>query len=341
MIQTSIGQIRRCEVPPLCCAYTSNLPPILERLGISLLVSTYQAGKLVVLRSINGQLDIQFQNFPKPMGLAVDQNRLAIGTTDEILEFHHAPATSHQQNDHTDGQFAPHSKLVTGDIAVHEMEWAGDELWFINTRCSCLCSRDSTQNFLPRWRPPFVSSLNPEDRCHLNGLAVVDGRPRFVTALGHSDDAGGWRENKAQGGILMEVPSGRIITHELSMPHSPRWYGGRLWILDSGSGGVGVIDPQSGHYEPVIELPGFTRGLDFCGQLAFIGLSQVRQSAVFSGVPITQRLAERTSGIWILDIITGETVATLTFEQDVQEIFAIKVLSCRTELTPFCIPRTD
>lgn len=100
---------------------------------------------------------------------------------------------------------------------------AGAGLWLVNTRFSCLCTIDSKHSFVPRWRPRFVSGLSPEDRCHLNGLGMRDGRPRYVTALGQTDERGGWRANKRDGGCLIDVDSGEIISQRLSMPHSPRW----------------------------------------------------------------------------------------------------------------------
>ncbi|MBY0523881.1 MAG: TIGR03032 family protein [Gemmataceae bacterium] len=201
------------------------------------------------------------------------------------------------------------------------------ELWFVNTRFSCLCTRSNTHSFVPRWRPPFITALAPEDRCHLNGLCMAEGRPAFVTALGATDTPGGWRADKKSGGILMEVETGEIITRGLSMPHSPRWHNGRLWVLESGSGGFGWIDPATGKYQQVAVLPGFTRGLGFCGPLAFIGLSQVRESAVFSGIAIAERpLEERCCGVWVVNIQTGETVAYVKFEDALQEIFAVQVL---------------
>jgi uncharacterized protein (TIGR03032 family) len=199
-------------------------------------------------------------------------------------------------------------------------------LWFVNTAFSCLCTRSDGYSFRPRWRPPFVTHLAREDRCHLNGLALVDGQVRYVTALGETDTAGGWRANKRSGGILMDVPSNQIIARGLSMPHSPRWYDGRLWVLESGAGSIGTVDPSSGRYQPIAELPGYTRGLSFHGPLAFVGLSQVRESAVFSGIPLVERLQERTCGVWVVHIHTGETVAFLKFEDAVQEIFAVEVL---------------
>jgi uncharacterized protein (TIGR03032 family) len=177
-----------------------------------------------------------------------------------------------------------------------------------------------------------VTALAPEDRCHLNGLALAPaeyGRlaPRFVTALGTSDTRSGWRANKRNGGVVLEVPSGATLTAGLAMPHSPRWHDGRLWVLESGSGGIGHVDLATGRYEEWARLPGFTRGLDFYGPLAFVGLSQVRESAVFSGIAIAEQpLAERCCGVWVLEAASGQTVAFLKFEDAVQEIFSVQVL---------------
>ncbi len=342
--------------PPLRSVHTSNFSPILQELGVSLLVTTYQAGKLVMLRPDGERLNTHFRSFSKPMGLAVDGDRLAIGTSVEIWEYHNAPAVAPclAPVGRHDACFLPRSSVCTGDIQIHEMAWATSEvrnqrsevrsqgtgasltsdlcpltseLWFVNTRFSCLCTRSNIHSFVPRWRPPFISALAPEDRCHLNGLCLAEGRPAFVTALGATDTPGGWRANKKSGGVLMEVTTREVITRGLSMPHSPRWYDDRLWVLESGSGGFGCIDPNTGKYEALTVLPGFTRGLDFCGPLAFIGLSQVRESAIFSGIAIAERpLAERCCGVWVVNIHTGQTIAFVKFEDAVQEIFAVQVL---------------
>jgi uncharacterized protein (TIGR03032 family) len=339
------------EAPPLRSVHTSNFSAILQELGISVLVTTYQAGKLVMLRPDGDRLNTHFRGFGKPMGLAVDGDRLAIGTSLEIWEYHNAPAVARRLEPagRHDACFLPRSSVCTGDIQIHEMAWGNPvgqafqpdtrpcqagkpdlrepDLWFVNTRFSCLCTRSNVHSFVSRWRPPFISALAPEDRCHLNGLCMVEGRPGFVTALGTTDTLAGWRANKKSGGVLLDVASGEVVARGLSMPHSPRWRDGRLWVLESGSGGVGVVDPATGKYEALTVLPGFTRGLDFCGPLAFIGLSQVRESAVFSGIAIAERpLAERCCGVWVVNILTGQTVAFVKFEDAVQEIFAVQVL---------------
>jgi uncharacterized protein (TIGR03032 family) len=215
---------------------------------------------------------------------------------------------------------------VTGDIRIHEIGWCDEELWVVNTRFSCLCTLDPRYSFVPRWRPSFISAYTPDDRCHLNGLAIVDGRPKYCTALGATDSAGGWRENKPSGGIMLDVESGEIIARGLSMPHSPRMYRDRFWFLNSGHGSLDTMDLKSGRIESVARLPGFTRGLDFYGDYAFIGLSQVRETAVFSGIPITEQSIERQSGVWVVDLRTGRTVGFLRFSEQVQEIFAVQVL---------------
>jgi uncharacterized protein (TIGR03032 family) len=330
---------------PLRSVHTSNFPELLRRLGVSLMVTTYQAGKLVIVREQAGCLNTHFRSFRSPMGMALtpDGRRLALGTAVEIWEFRDVPAVAARLEPppQHDACYLPRSSHVTGNILIHEMAWgrgegtgasSADELWFINTRFSCLATLDRDSSFVPRWRPPFVKALESSDRCHLNGMAMVDLRPRYVTALGVSDEPAGWRANKARGGVLIDVQSNEIVARELSMPHSPRWHDGRLWLCESGAGTLGVVELQTGRYEPVVDTPGFTRGLDFAGRYAFVGLSQVRESAVFSGIPITERLvdpAKRMCGVCVVDLRSGEVVAWLQFMDGVQEVFAVQVVPRR------------
>jgi uncharacterized protein (TIGR03032 family) len=304
------------------------MPKLLQQAASSLLVSTYQAGKLVIVRENEGKLNTHFRVYNRPMGLASDGGRMALGTAYTVEYYRNMPEVARKlpPEGRHDAAFLPRHGHITGNIDIHEMDWAGDELWLVNTRFSCLCTLDNEHSFVPRWRPKFISGYAAEDRCHLNGLEVVDGRPKYVTALGTSDTAGGWRENKAGGGVLIDIESDEIICRGLSMPHSPRWYQDKLWVLESGNGTLATVDPDSGQLETVAELPGFTRGLDFLGPYAFVGLSQVRESAVFSGISLTERVSERNCGVWVVDIRSGQTVGFLKFEDAVQEVFAVSVL---------------
>lgn len=331
---------------PLRSKHTPHFPALLEQLGISLLVSTYQAGKLVLLRADGDKINTHFRDLPRPMGLAADATRLAVGAAREIRQYRNMTPVCRRLEppERHDACYLPRSVHVTGDIDIHEMAWAAsrppgpgawqgdDELWFVNTRFSCLCTLNGVHSFVPRWRPRFITALAPEDRCHLNGLGLAPDdhgqlAVRYVTALAATDKPQGWRAHKKDGGVVIDVSSGEILARGLSMPHSPRWMRERLWLLESGKGGLGFLEPSSGRYECLAELPGFTRGLDFYGHLAFVGLSQVRESAVFSGIPIAERaLAERNCGVWVVDVRTGQTVAFLRFEDAVQEVFAVQVL---------------
>ena len=310
--------------------HTSSFPEILSSLGASLLVSTYQSGRVVVVRADGGVLNTHLVAAPSPMGMAVGAGMLSIGTARQVVTYRNAGALAPKLGTAAkhDACFSPRAMHITGDIRVHEIAYdSAGELWLVNTRFSTLCTLDATHSFVPRWRPSFITALAAEDRCHLNGLAMIDGRPRFVTALGISDQRDGWREKKAGGGVLMEIDSGSVVLSGLSMPHSPRWYAGRMWILESGKGTLSTIDLPHGKMDVVTELPGFTRGLAFAGPYAFVGLSQVRES-VFEGIPLAQRLApsDRACGVWVVDVRSGNIVAFLKFEGSVQEIFDVQVL---------------
>jgi uncharacterized protein (TIGR03032 family) len=295
---------------------------------ISLLVTTYPAGKLVALWADDGVLNTHFRSSSKPMGLALRGPQLAIGTQHEVWEYHANDALAPKMGPlgKCDRCFMPRVGHVTGDMQIHEMEWVDDELWFVNTLFSCLAVRSIQYSVRPQWQPPFVTSLAPEDRCHLNGLGLRDGQIRYLTALGQSDAAAGWRERKKDGGIVMDTTTNKIQVDGLAMPHSPRWYNDRLRVLESGTGTIGTVDVAAKNYRPLKEVSGFTRELDFCGSVAFVGLSQVRESAAFSGIPITERSQERTCGLWAIHIQTGEILGWVKFEDSVQEIFAVRVV---------------
>jgi uncharacterized protein (TIGR03032 family) len=308
---------------------TDSFAPLLRQLNMSLLVTTYQANKLLVVRTAQGGLSTLVRTFERPMGLAVDARRMALGTRNQIWFLRNAPdiAARVEPAGLHDACYLPRSCHVTGDIGVHELAWAADELWVVNTRFSCLCTLDPDYSFVPRWRPLFITALAAEDRCHLNGLAVVEGQPKYVTALGETDTADGWRAHKPHGGCLMDVPEGRVVVRGLSMPHSPRWHDDRLWLLESGTGQFGLIDLAHGRRQIVTELPGFARGLALAGPYAFVGLSKIRETSAMNGVPLAERRDQLKCGVAVVDLRTGGVAAMLEFQTAVEEIFDVQVLA--------------
>jgi uncharacterized protein (TIGR03032 family) len=308
---------------------TESFVDVLQQLGASLVITTYQANKLLVARAAGAGMSMLVRTFDRPMGLAAAGDRFALGCRDQVWEFRSAPAIAPmvEPAGQHDACFIPRTSQVTGDICVHELAWVSDELWVVNTRFSCLCTLEPSYSFVPRWRPPFVTALCAEDRCHLNGLAVVDGQPKYVTALGETDTANGWRADKAHGGCLMEVSSGEVVTRGLSMPHSPRWHDGQLWLLESGTGELVLIDVASGRRQTVAELPGFARGLALHGRYAFVGLSKIRPTSTMDGVPLAERRHELKCGVAAVDLTCGRVCAMLEFQTAVEEIFDIQLLS--------------
>ncbi|HAC90680.1 MAG TPA: TIGR03032 family protein, partial [Planctomycetaceae bacterium] len=310
---------------PVRFEYTPTFPQILEHLKSSLLVTTYQAGKVLVLGAHQGKLTISFMSMEQPMGLAVSPSRIAIGSRRQIHFLVPAHETQSKDSPH-DGCFVPRSSFYSGAIHGHDLAWGEGGLWAVNTLFSCLSTLHPSFSFVPQWRPPFISQLIDQDRCHLNGLAMDAGRPRYVTVLGETDQPAGWRENKVSGGAVLEVPSGQVVYRGLCMPHSPRVSHGRLFVLNSGLGHLCQLDHSTGRLMTIESLPGYTRGLALSGQFAFVGLSKIRETNIFGGLPIGERPDELRCGVGAVDLTTGRTVATFQFHSGVEEIFAVELL---------------
>ncbi|HEV3079097.1 MAG TPA: TIGR03032 family protein [Gemmataceae bacterium] len=313
--------------------YTHSLPSLLSQLGVSLLVSTYQAGKVVAVGVAQGEVSLSYHNFERAMGLAVKSDRVAVGARAQVWFLKSAldlasrvePAGRH------DACFLTRSSHFTDEIQAHELAWAGDELWVVNTAFGCLCTLDDRHSFVPRWRPPFLTALAAEDRCHLNGMAMARNEqgvstPRYVTALSETDTPQGWRPNKATSGCLIDVASGQTVARGFAMPHSPRIHRGRVWMLHSGAGQLVQVDPARGHVETVTELPGYTRGLALYDRFAFVGLSKIRETSTFGGMPIADRRSELKCGVGVVDLTTGRLTAHLEFLTGVEEIFDVQVV---------------
>src|SRR5262245_6062156 len=316
--------------PPVAFYYTQtdSFVALMLQLQASLLVTTYQANKLLVVRAASNGLSTLVRTFDKPLGLAADASGMTIGTRTQVWTLRNAPdiAPRIEPAGQHDACYLPRSCHVTGDIRVHEVAWVREELWIVNTRFSCLCTLHPDYSFVPRWRPPFITALAAEDRCHLNGLALVDGRPRYVTALGDTDTPNGWRPNKPQGGCLLDIPSGEFVARGLSMPHSPRLHDGKLWLLESGTGRLLLMDTATGRWQTVAEVPGFARGLALAGPYAFIGLSKIREKSAMTGVPLAARREQLKCGVAVVDLRNGRLVAILEFQTAVEEIFDVQLV---------------
>jgi uncharacterized protein (TIGR03032 family) len=315
--------------------HSHDLADVLDGVGATLLVSTYQAGKLVVIGSRRGEVVFSFHNFDRPMGVAIDgpASTMAVAARNKIWFLRNVPdiAGRLSPEETHEACYLTRSAHVTGDIQAHEMAFVGSELWMVNTLFSCLCTVHPHYSFVPRWQPPFISGLAPEDRCHLNGLALAGGRPKYVTAMAESDTADGWRPRKVETGCLIDVETNDVVARGFAMPHSPRVHGGHVWLLDSGRGSLVHVDPKDGAVDTVARFPGYTRGLAMAGDLAFVGLSKIRETSTFGGVPIAEDRGRLKCGVGIVNWRTGELVGQFAFTSGVDEIFDISLLGgCRS-----------
>jgi uncharacterized protein (TIGR03032 family) len=299
--------------------------------NVSLAFTTYQTGKVFLLgRHPNGQLAVFERTFNRCMGLWTDGQTLWLSSLYQLWRFENilSPGQLHQGCDRL---YVPKVGYTTGDIDIHDVAVeASGRLVFVNTKFGCLATLSERCHFTPLWRPPFLSRLAAEDRCHLNGLALEGGKARYVTAVSTSDVIDGWRDRRRDGGCVLEVPAGRTVLSGLSMPHSPRVYQGQLWLHNSGAGTFGRVDLRQGRFEPLTFCPGYLRGLDFVGDFAVVGLSRPRHDRTFSGLALDEELAARNAeprcGLQVIDLRSGEVVEWVRLEGMVSELYDVAVL---------------
>jgi uncharacterized protein (TIGR03032 family) len=310
---------------------SSGLAAWLAEQRVSLAFTTYQTGKLFLLgRTPEGGLAVFERTFNRAMGLWADGQTPWLSTLYQIWRFENLlrPGELYQGHDRL---YVPKVANTTGDLDIHDIAIDADgRPVFVATKFGCIATLAVRSSFTPLWRPTFLSKLAAEDRCHLNGLALADGRPRYVTAVSQSDVVDGWRDRRQNGGVVLDVPGSRVLASGLSMPHSPRLYRGRLWLHNSGAGWFGSIDPDGGPFEPLTFCPGYLRGLAFVGDFAVVGLSQPRHDKTFDGLALETELANRDAeprcGLLIIDLRSGDVAHWIRVEGMVRELYDVAVL---------------
>lgn len=328
------------RLPELTAFYSHSLVTLLDGLGVTLFVSSMPAGKLIVVHAVGNRLSLQVRSFEQITGIAVDRHHLAVATAGPqtwLLPNEPALAAVLAPDASYDACFVCRTAHFSGTISSHEIAWTDNGLLIANTRFSCLCSLDEHHSFVPRWQPPFVSELAPEDRCHLSGLALEGGTARYVTCFGATDSAAGWRRTVTGGGCLVDVPGVRIVADGLTMPHSPRLLGDKVFLLDSGTGRLVAADPASGRVTPVVEFGAFLRGLAFAGSLAFVGLSKMRRLRTSLALDCPLLQGDGRCGVWVIDVATARTVGFVEFVAGIDEIFDVQLLDgvrCPTVIGP-------
>ena len=309
----------------------------LQALDISLAFTSYQSGLLYMLgRNPQGGAHLHQSAMAKPMGLTrVPSGELWMTGAAQVIRFANVLYGDQRANQTFDCCFMPRTIHVTGQLDAHDIGVTSDgQVLFVNTRYNCLATLSDTHSFEEVWRPPFISALVDEDRCHLNGLAMKDGKPAYLTAVSKSDTIDGWRDRRADGGVVIDYESGDVVCEGLSMPHSPRWHDGQLWLLNSGTGEIGTVEfgkgKKPGTFVPKTFCPGFLRGLAFHGKYAFVGLSKPRYKR-FDGLALADRLRETDSepwcGIQVIDLESGSCVDWFRIDGAIGELYDVEVIA--------------
>lgn len=315
----------------------------LHELNASVAISSYQSNLIYLVgRNRQGGINIHQTTIQRPMGMsaAVGDNisfnnkRLTLSTGCGVVQFQNTLEQGQEINEAFDTCYVPRVIYMTGNLDAHVVGVSSENTAiFVNTRFNCLATPSAKYSFEMIWKPPFISELIDEDRCHLNGIAIRGGKPKYVTAISQSDTIDGWRDRRANGGVIIDVESDEIVCTGLSMPHSPRWHNGQLWVLNSGTGELGTVPlegPDKGKFRPISFCPGFLRGLSFHGNLAIVGLSRPRYKR-FEGLALDARLKEADSdpwcGIQFIDLTTGACVDWLRFDGATDELYDVKFLT--------------
>ena len=297
---------------------------------LSLAFTTYQAGKIFFIGlQPSGRLSVFERTFDRCMGIWIEKSSLYLSSLYQIWGFENALEPGQTYNGY-DCLYIPQVSYITGDLDIHDLVIERSrKLVFANTLFNCLGTVSNTHSFVSLWQPPFISQLVAEDRCHLNGIALQNGEVRFVTTVGQTDMANDWRAQRSHGGCVIDVKTNQVIATGLSMPHSPRWYQNRLWLLNSGTGEFGYVDIQRGTFEPLVFCPGYLRGCAFYKNYALVGLSRSRNQT-FSGLLLDQKLEQTATesfcGLLVIDLLTGKILHWLKLEGIISELYDVAVL---------------
>jgi uncharacterized protein (TIGR03032 family) len=300
--------------------------------GISLAFTSYRAGKLITLGAeANGVLAASDCSLARCMGMGIGAGRFWTASAWQLWRFDNVLEPGQAFQGH-DAVFLPAMAHTTGAVDVHDIAEMPDQRpVFVVPRFNCLATLSEGHSFEVLWKPPFIDAVVAEDRCHMNGLAMQDGKPRFVTCVAATNTSGGWRDHRSDGGVVVDVTSGETVASGLGMPHSPRLHGGQLWLHQSGTGVFGRIDIKTGAFTAVAELNGFPRGLAFHGKWAIIGLSKPRHDSGFDDLEIGRRLQkagqEPECAIVCLNTETGEIDYQVEIGPEVDEIYDVAVLT--------------
>ena len=219
----------------------------------------------------------------------------------------------------------PRITYHTGAVDIHDLSFGSNgDIYAINTLFSSIIKLDENYSFTPVWTPPQIDKITSEDRCHLNGMAMLNGKPKYATAFnnGNTPQVG---ENITSSGVIYDIEKNKIICSGLPMPHTPRIFNNELYVLLSATGELVKIDTDNGTYDVIVKIGGFVRGMSLHKDyLIHWNFKAQKNSSTFGKLDFAKHANQ--AGIVIVHLPTKKHSRKINYFNSLDEIYDIHIL---------------
>jgi uncharacterized protein (TIGR03032 family) len=307
----------------------------LAECGITLLVTREYEHLVLALRAGPGGGRISFMALPHPSGLVADRERMVVhvaSTRNPNQVFDLAPVGRLKERLDApaldpEGELVPtRSRFFPGCLYLHDLAIVGRGLYGNAVGENAVVRIDDNGSARRVWWPKCIEASGAPvfGRNHLQLNSIAAGKTLATSYFSASASRvlrwrpGHLRFPVDRTGVLFSGKTREPIAGGLTRPHSARLNQGAVWVDNSGYGEVGFA--RDGQFQPVARLPGWTRGLCFHGDVAFVGTSRVipRFRCYAPGLDVDSSLC----GVHAIDTRSGRSKGSLTWPLG-NQIFAI------------------
>jgi uncharacterized protein (TIGR03032 family) len=343
------------EIDPqlLRCSVRGKFWDALAEAGQTLIVTREYEHLVIALAISNGKPRISCLRLPHPNGVAVDQTkgRLYIASTrnpNMIFEF--AACSDSVRRDgagksSSDFLLPVQARYLPGCLYIHDIAVIKGKLFANAVGMNAVVELPFDGGFKTVWWPRCIDGRNGKrlfgkNYLQLNSIAPAeDINSSFFSASAAEPSARrpGHLNFPVDGrGVIFYGRTRQVVAEGLTRPHSARLIGPTLWVDNSGYGEVGRI--SDGRFEAIARLPGWTRGLGACGNVAFVGTSRVipRFACYAPGIDIEKSQ----TGIHALDLKSGRVLGSIIWPRG-NQIFGVEFTrGIKTQGFPLSISAT-
>jgi uncharacterized protein (TIGR03032 family) len=278
------------------------------------------------------ELVLSVVDFDRPHGVAASGNKIALSLNQQLRLFvsrdqcedccqvDRSCATGNRR------EFSARQSRYTPGFSSPDLAWGTDGLWIANPAFSCLSTLTNDGRLLNLWKPGFTSEFSEEDQCRINGVAMENGTPRYVTAMAEWNTVGDWRKPVLNPGVIIHVPGGEVLCRGLFSPAAPRVHNGRLWVLEACSGQLCHVNRQTGEVDVVETFPGYTTGLDCHAGYGFVGLSSTCGATDSATTPLAAQ-GNLWCGLAVVELATGKAVEAVKLLSGFESISSVAIVA--------------